>query len=475
MKNLVLMAAMLAVLCLANGCGSDTTATTEQSAVMPETEAMTPKEAEVPMTAAVEEVETAVAEAPAEETSKPEMAIEAAAEETPAVAAEPETEAADVEVAPEPVTESEQPAKAVTEAAAAIDPDAAAVTVNGQKITVGQVQDELAKRIEMMKKRMPAGQEMPEAQVNQMHMRLMDSLVEQALIEQMAKEAEVTVTDEQVMDKIKEIAGQKNQTMEEVEKEIEGMGMTLDDIKGQIRTQMLVEEIVDKKADVTVIEADAQAFYDENPQYFEKPEQVQASHILCGKRGITEAEYPAELEKIEAAKARLDAGEAFEDVAKDVSTCPSSEKGGDLGFFGKGQMDPAFEKVAFELEVGQTSDIVKTSFGYHIIKVTDKKAGGKTSFAEEKDKITEYLENLQKKEKWDEIEKAFRDQSEIIYSDEERALKEEAEKAQAAQQAAMQQRMMQQMMSRQNQAQQPEDADAAADKEAAPAEESTEK
>jgi len=459
MKKLVLAAAMLAVLCFTHGCGSDKKGTDEQSAAMSETQ--------VPV---LQEAKTAVSKVPAEDTAKPEMEIEVSAEETKPAAAEAKTKAAAAQVAPKPETVSEQPAKVDAEAAEKIDSDVAAVTVNGQKITVRQVQDELAKRIEVMKKRMPAGQEMPEAQVNQMHMRLTDSLVEQALIEQMAKEADVTVTDEQVMDQIKQIAGQKNQTMEEVEKEIADMGMTLDDIKGQIRTQMLVKELVDKKADVTVTEADAQTFYDENPQYFEQKEQVKASHILCGKRGITEAEYPAELEKIKAAKARLDAGEAFEDVAKDVSTCPSSAQGGDLGLFGKGQMDPAFEKVAFELEVGQTSDIVKTSFGYHIIRVTDKKAAGKTPFAEVKDQITEYLENSQKKEKWDEIQGAFRNKSEIIYSDQEQALRDEVEKAQAAQQAAMQQQMMQQMMSRQNQARQPEDTNAAADKEAAPAE-----
>ncbi|MHC4882765.1 MAG: peptidylprolyl isomerase [Planctomycetota bacterium] len=455
MKNLVLMAAMLAMLCLANGCGSDKKVIAEQSAETPETEAMASEEADVPAAAAAEEVETAVVEAPAEDTGQPEMEIEVAAEEAKAAAAEPETKTAVAEIAPEPATESEQPAKAV-------DPAAVAVTVNGQEITVGQVQDELAKRIEVMKKRMPAGQEMPEARVNQIHMRLTDSLVDQVLYAQMADEAGIKVSDEQVTDQIKEIAAQKDQSMEEVEKEITTQyGMTMEDLKGQIHTQMLVKELVDTKAEVTVTEADAQTFYDDNPQYFEQKEEVRASHILCGKRGITEEEYPAEMEKIKAAKARLDAGEAFEDVAKDVSTCPSAQDGGDLGFFGRGRMDPAFETAAFGLEAGQTSDIVKTSFGYHIIKVTDKKAAGKTPFAEVKEKITEHLENSQKKEKWEEIEKAFRNKSEIFYSDEEQALRDEAEKAQAAQQAAMQQQMMQRMAAQQKQAQQADETKAA--------------
>ena len=179
------------------------------------------------------------------------------------------------------------------------------------------------------------------------------------------------------------------------------MGMTLEDIKGQIRMQMQIQALMESQdPESAVTEADVKKFYDENPQHFNKPEQVKASHILCGKRGITEAEYPVELEKIEKAKASLDAGEAFEDVAKDVSTCPSSAQGGDLGFFGKGQMDPAFEKAAFELEVGQTTGIVKTSFGYHIIKVTDKNEGGTTSFAEASDQITRFLTQQKQRTFW---------------------------------------------------------------------------
>lgn len=340
--------------------------------------------------------------------------------------------------------------------------DEVAVTVNGTRIMAAAIQEELQKRIDVMKTRMPAGQEMPEEQIKQMHMRLTDSLVQEALIEQMAKEADVTVTDEQVMDQIKQIAGQKNQTMEEVEEEIKGMGMTLEDIKGQIHTQMLAKEVADKMTGVTVTEEDAKKFYDDNPQYFETQGQVKASHILCGKRGITEEEYPAELEKIKAAQARLKAGESFEDVAKDVSTCPSSAKGGDLGFFGKGQMDPAFEKAAFDLKVGETSDIVKSSFGYHIIKVTDKKEAGKTPFEEVKDKITDYLKNTQQKEKWNEIQKAFRDKAEIVYSEKEQILHDEVEKANAARQAAMMQQMMQRQAAQQ-QAQPAEAGEKAAD------------
>ncbi len=88
--------------------------------------------------------------------------------------------------------------------------------------------------------------------------------------------------------------------------------------------------------------------------------QIRASHILV------EKEYLAEdvLKK-------LSEGSTFESLAKAFSSCPSSEDGGDLGHFGKGQMVPAFEEAAFALKVGETSGAVRTQFGYHIIKRTE--------------------------------------------------------------------------------------------------------
>jgi len=336
----------------------------------------------------------------------------------------------------EPTAEQESPA-AVEAVVEEIDLDAAVVTVNGQKITEKEIDDELQKGIEMMKKRMPGGGEIPEQRKQQMRNRVVDMKVEQALLAQEIKKKDITVSDEQVLEEIKKIAGQRDQSMEDVEKEIAKMGMTLEDLKGQVRSQMQMKTLIESQnPDAVVTEADVKKFYDENPQHFNQPAQVKASHILCGKRGIKEEDYPAELEKIEKAQARLDAGEKFEDVAKECSTCPSSAKGGDLGFFGKGQMDPAFEKATFELEVGQTSGIVKTSFGYHIIKLTDKKEAGVTSFDEAKDQITQFLTQQKQRGFWTEYSKTMRDSATIEYSEKEQALRDEMAKAAAAQQAA---------------------------------------
>jgi peptidyl-prolyl cis-trans isomerase C len=338
----------------------------------------------------------------------------------------------------EPAAAPETPA--VEEVVDQIDLEAVVVTVNGQEVIEEEVSEEVTKIAEMQKKRMPPGMEMPETMNQQIRNRVVDMKVEQVLLDQEMEKNDLTLSDDQILEEIKKIAGQRDQSMEDVEAEVAKMGMTLDDLKVQIGIQMKQKILMESvNPDAVVTEADAKKFYDENPQHFVQKDQVKASHILCGKRGIKEDEYPAELEKIEAAKARLDAGEAFEEVAKDVSTCPSSAKGGDLGFFGKGQMDPAFEKAAFELEVGQTTGVVKTSFGYHLIKLTDKKEAETKSFEEAEEQITQFLTRQKQQGFWAEYSKTMREDATIEYSEKEQAARDEMEKAaaaRAAQQAA---------------------------------------
>ncbi len=114
-------------------------------------------------------------------------------------------------------------------------------------------------------------------------------------------------------------------------------------------------------AAIEVTEDECKAFYEQNPQLFQQGETVSAKHILV-------KEEAACIEVLES----IQGGEAFEDAAKRVSTCPSKERGGDLGAFGRGQMVPEFEEAAFAAEVGALVGPVKTQFGYHLIKVENK-------------------------------------------------------------------------------------------------------
>ncbi len=133
-----------------------------------------------------------------------------------------------------------------------------------------------------------------------------------------------------------------------------------------------------QKAQVT--DEEVEAYYEENPGQFESPPQTLASHILV-----------AEEEKAQEIKKDLDAGASFEEQAKQHSSCPSSEKGGDLGYYPKGRMVPEFETAADDLEMGEVSTPVKTQFGYHIIKVMDRKEGETRQLDEVRQQLEQHL------------------------------------------------------------------------------------
>ncbi|MEH7222677.1 peptidylprolyl isomerase [Bacillus sp. JJ1566] len=125
-------------------------------------------------------------------------------------------------------------------------------------------------------------------------------------------------------------------------------------------------------------------------------EVVKASHILAkfpvnpGEE-VTEEQKAEAKKKIEEAKAKLDSGEKFEDVAKEYSDDATAQNGGDLGWFGKGRMVPEFEETAFALKEGETSDIIESQYGYHIIKVTGTVADFDKKDQEQKDEIRKAL------------------------------------------------------------------------------------
>ena len=145
------------------------------------------------------------------------------------------------------------------------------------------------------------------------------------------------------------------------------------------RNQFYAKAYYDEvKAGMPDLETDAKKYYEENLDNY-KVDEVTASHILVGDEDTAKEVL-----------AKLKAGEKFEDLAKEYGTDATKDKGGSLGTFGRGEMVKEFEDAAFALKPGEISDVVKTQFGYHIIKVTDKNQGTKT-YDEVKDSIEQTL------------------------------------------------------------------------------------
>jgi len=148
----------------------------------------------------------------------------------------------------------------------------------------------------------------------------------------------------------------------------------LEELKKQVIIKVYVQKKIEAQTNIT--DAELQKFYDENKEKLKTGDQVRASHILV----------KSEQEAQDILK-QLKSGGNFEQLAGKYSIDAAKTKGGDLGWFSKGSMIPEFEKVAFAMKEGETSGIVKTQFGYHIIKLTGKRPAGVPPFADVKDQL----------------------------------------------------------------------------------------
>jgi foldase protein PrsA len=164
---------------------------------------------------------------------------------------------------------------------------------------------------------------------------------------------------------------------------LKARGLSEDDVKQALREQIILDKALAKQ--VTITPAQVKSYFDKNSSAYDKPETVQARHILVANI--------ATADKVEAA---LKGGQDFASVAKQYSIDPGSkDKGGELGTFRRGQMVPAFDKVAFTAPINQISPPVKSQFGYHIIQVEARTPAQKATLASATPRIEETLRQQQ--------------------------------------------------------------------------------
>jgi len=182
----------------------------------------------------------------------------------------------------------------------------------------------------------------------------------------------------------KEARSLKLQDKPQVKKRIE-------DMTNALLAQEFMKEFVEAKIKVT--DKEVKEYYEKHKSEFVQPAQVRARHILVKVPADADKKaWDAARKKAESIMKKAKKGEDFAKLAKEYSEDPGSKaRGGDLGYFQKGRMVPEFEKAAFALKVGQISEPVKTTFGYHIIKVEAKKPRKQESFKDVQQKIRQKL------------------------------------------------------------------------------------
>jgi peptidyl-prolyl cis-trans isomerase C len=267
----------------------------------------------------------------------------------------------------------------------------AVAKVNGTSITRG----ELDRAMKVMLAQTGAPSNLTAEQKKSAETAVLNQLVSAELLFQAGRKLEVKDIEKQVAAQIIS-AKAKFSTPAQFDKSLKENGITENDLKEYARKELYINNLIETQiaSKVSVTEAEEKKFYDENPDKFKLPESVRASHILIGiDAKSTDADKLKAKEKAETVLKKVKGGEDFATAAKENSTCPSSKQGGDLGFFTKGQMVPAFENAAFSLKPGELSDVVETQFGYHIIKVVEKQPARTVSFDEAKQKIQDFLKS----------------------------------------------------------------------------------
>ncbi|MGD1042014.1 MAG: peptidylprolyl isomerase [Sedimentisphaerales bacterium] len=341
-----------------------------------------------------------------QESNAPATGVKTEAKEAkPAVKAE--VKEAKPEVKPEAKAEVPETKPAAPEAKAMVaEPNAGkvaaedngiAATVNGIVIKDADVDAKVSTYMERMAAQIPPN--MVEQYRTQIRGQALESMiVEQLLAEQVKKEG-INITDKDVNDKLNEIIAAQpgGMTMESFKAMLAAQGQSFDVVKEQIKKTLGYEKLL---GIVEVNDAEAKAFYDENKEDFNKPEQVKASHILVKVAPTaTPEEKTAAKAKIDGLLKQVKGGGDFAALAKENSDDPGSKiMGGDLGFFDRNTMVKEFADAAFAMKVGQVSNVVETQYGYHIIKVTDRKEGGLTSFDKAKADIVRSLQDKKKNE-----------------------------------------------------------------------------
>ena len=172
------------------------------------------------------------------------------------------------------------------------------------------------------------------------------------------------------------------------------IGVSYDQLRSSIseadRVQVYIATQIDPQ--VTVTAEEVETYYSQNPAMFARPDTVRARHILFRiTQQADQAEKDSAKARATAAHKRVIAGEDFAKVATEVSEGPGAAKGGDLGFFARDTMMPALTDAAFSLDIGEITGVIETQFGFHILKVEEKRAASTLSFEEAKEPLGQML------------------------------------------------------------------------------------
>lgn len=250
-------------------------------------------------------------------------------------------------------------------------------TVNGKNIT----QEMLVIRLKNFTDTAPET-------LNAIRQEIIDQLITDILLEEFIDKQGLIVTPEEIEREVVQIrnniSGSQKNAFQSLEQILVSIGSNIDEFKKSVKYSIALEKYFRNKFDDKTLKN----YFKENKDIFDGGS-VKVSHILIDTRNMkTQEEISHALEQIKNIKSEIDRGAAFDEIAKKYSNCPSAQNGGNLGFIQrKGNFAESFLDTAFSLKVDQVSEPVQTEYGYHLIKVTEKKEGTNIQFEDVREKV----------------------------------------------------------------------------------------
>ncbi|MFZ5569150.1 MAG: peptidylprolyl isomerase [Thermodesulfobacteriota bacterium] len=263
--------------------------------------------------------------------------------------------------------------------------------VNGEDIFERDLNRQVDARLRQI--RGEKDEEIDQERMRKLKKTVLEELINRELLYQESMRRGISIPAE-MLDQELQSMRQQYQTEQEYQQALRKQRLNEEELKVSILQEQMIRRLIDQEiaATITVSENEVSDYYNKNRESFRQPEMVRASDILIKvETGADEKTKLKARETLLLLKKRVLKGEDFAALAKKFSQSPSAEAGGELGFFARGQILKPVEDAAFALEPGQISDIVETTYGYHIIKVSDRKPPTLESFQTAKWKIERFL------------------------------------------------------------------------------------
>jgi peptidyl-prolyl cis-trans isomerase SurA len=228
---------------------------------------------------------------------------------------------------------------------------------------------------------------------------LLRGLIDQSLMVQRAKDMGLSVESD-LIKRLDDVRKQNNlNSIEDLEKAVEGSGLPWEDYKTQIRNGMLTQEVIRREvgSHINIPTDEVKTYYGAHSQEFTRPEQVVLTEIFLSTEGKSPEEMESVQKKTEDLRNRVVKGDDFNEIAKRYSEGSTAKDGGDLGTFQRGQLSPQLEGVVFKMEKGQITDVIQTKTGFEVLKVENHYQAGLQPLEKVENEVMNrlYMEKMQ--------------------------------------------------------------------------------